>query len=94
MKAFRGYQDVPLGRIHAPIYMSIKGKVLDVSFGGVEMYGKGGPYHAFAGIDASRALAKMSFDEKDVESVDLTDLTEEQTKTLEEVCHSVRFYFT
>lgn len=94
LKAFRGYQDVPLGRIHAPIYMAIKGKVLDVSFGGVEMYGKGGPYHAFAGIDASRALAKMSFDEKDVESVDLTDLTEEQTKTLEEVCHSVRFYFT
>ena len=86
LKAFKGYQEIPDGRVNAPIYLAINGKVLDVSFGGVEMYGKGGPYHIFAGIDASRALAKMSFEQEDVESVDLSDLTEEQKKTLDEVC--------
>ena len=93
LRAFKGYQDVPSGRIHAPIYLGIKGMVLDVSFGGVEMYGKDGPYHVFAGIDASRALAKMSFEKEDVESVDLSDLTEEQMKTLDEVRSKLKLIF-
>ena len=53
---FRGKQDVKKGRISASIYVGLKGKVFDVSFGGEELYGEGGPYHIFAGIDASRAL--------------------------------------
>ena len=34
---FKGYQSVPEGRIDAPIYVLINGKVLDVSYGGKEM---------------------------------------------------------
>jgi membrane-associated progesterone receptor component len=48
------------------------------------MYGEEGPYHIFAGIDASRALAKMSFKPEDLNSTDLSDLTEEQKKTLDD----------
>lgn len=36
----------------------------------------------FPGIDASRALAKMSFKEEDLSSRDLSELTAEQQKTL------------
>lgn len=76
--------EIPDGRLHAPIYMGIKGKILDVSYGGVEMYGPGGPYHIFAGIDASRALGKMSFTPEDTSSHDLSDLNAEQVKTLDD----------
>mmetsp|Transcript_15091 Transcript_15091/g.16363 ORF Transcript_15091/g.16363 Transcript_15091/m.16363 type:complete len:350 (+) Transcript_15091:105-1154(+) len=69
-------------RIDAPIYIAVNGKIFDVSYGGKEMYGEGSPYNKFAGKDATRALAKMSLDEADVNSSDLSDLTEEQKKTL------------
>jgi len=82
LAAFKGLQEVPEGRIDAPIYVGINDKVLDVSYGGKEMYGNGGPYFIFAGIDASRALAKMSFDQECLESSDLSDLNETQKKTL------------
>jgi membrane-associated progesterone receptor component len=77
-------QELPPGRIHKEILMCVRGKVFDVSYGGVEMYGAGGPYHIFAGIDASRALAKMSFDKSDLASRDLSDLTESQVKVLDD----------
>lgn len=48
-----------------PLLMAIKGKIYDVSQSRM-FYGPGGPYALFAGKDASRALAKMSFEEKDL----------------------------
>ncbi|CAI9775014.1 unnamed protein product [Fraxinus pennsylvanica] len=55
-----------------PLLMAIKGQIYDVSRSRM-FYGPGGPYALFAGKDASRALAKMSFDEKDLNG-DLTGL--------------------
>ena len=77
-------QELLPGRVNREILICVRGKVFDVSYGGVPMYGKGEAYHIFAGIDASRALAKMSFDEGDVTSRDLSDLTETQVKTLDD----------
>ncbi|XP_073125602.1 membrane steroid-binding protein 1-like [Henckelia pumila] len=48
-----------------PLLMAIKGQIYDVTQSRM-FYGPGGPYALFAGKDASRALAKMSFDEKDL----------------------------
>jgi membrane-associated progesterone receptor component len=75
---------VPEGRIDAPIYIALRGKIFDVSFGGKEMYGEGGPYNRFVGKDVSRALAKMSFEPADIDSTDLSDLTADQLKTLQQ----------
>mmetsp|Transcript_21452 Transcript_21452/g.45114 ORF Transcript_21452/g.45114 Transcript_21452/m.45114 type:complete len:300 (-) Transcript_21452:141-1040(-) len=65
-----------------PIYVAALNKVFDVSFGGVPMYAKDGPYNRFAGKDASRALALMSFDPKDIENTAIDDLNEKQVKVL------------
>ncbi|GAB4858226.1 Membrane steroid-binding protein 1 [Ancistrocladus abbreviatus] len=48
-----------------PLLMAIKGQIYDVSQSRV-FYGPGGPYALFAGRDASRALAKMSFEVEDL----------------------------
>ncbi|XP_068645412.1 membrane steroid-binding protein 1-like [Aristolochia californica] len=48
-----------------PLLMAIKGQIYDVSQSRM-FYGPGGPYALFTGKDASRALAKMSFEEKDL----------------------------
>ncbi|KAM1142052.1 membrane steroid-binding protein 1-like [Malus sylvestris] len=55
-----------------PLLMAVKGQIYDVSQGRM-FYGPGGPYALFAGKDASRALAKMSFEEKDLTG-DISDL--------------------
>ena len=70
------------GYAREPIYLGAGEFVFDVSFGGVPMYGKGGPYNKFAGKDVSRALALMSFDPKDIENSDTGDLEEKQLKVL------------
>lgn len=79
-------QEIPMeehaGYATHPILLGALDKVFDVSFGGVHMYGKDGPYNRFAGKDASRALALMSFDPKDVENTDIGDLDEKKLKVL------------
>ena len=75
-------EDVPEGYGAAPIYVAVLGKVYDVSFGGVTNYRPLGPYHGFAGKDASRALAKMSLDPAVVDNREISDLTESEQNVL------------
>lgn len=77
-----GTGKTPEGYGAAPIYVGAGTRVFDVSFGGVTFYGAGGPYAKFAGKDASRALAKMSLEDLDLETSDISDCTEKQLKTL------------
>ena len=77
LEQYRGKGEVPKGRVHPPIYVGINGKVLDVSYGGYESYKEGGPYHLFAGKDASVPLGRMSFKPEDVENTDISSLSEE-----------------
>ncbi|KAI8642343.1 cytochrome b5-like heme/steroid binding domain-containing protein [Parasitella parasitica] len=63
---FKNYTPVDLlpynGRNNSRILMGVNGSVYDVTQG-QNFYGPGGPYANFAGHDASRGLAKNSFDE-------------------------------
>lgn len=65
-----------------PLLMAIKGNIYDVSRS-VIFYGPGGPYSLFAGRDASRALALMSFDQKDLTG-DIEGLSEAEIEALQE----------
>jgi membrane-associated progesterone receptor component len=78
---YNGTQEVPKDRVNAPIYMAIDGIIIDVSYGGVDFYGPGGPYAKLAGKDSSRALATMQLD---VDTTDCSDLTEKQLQTLQD----------
>jgi len=67
------------GQNGGPILFAIRGKVYDVT-AGRNFYGPDGPYGNFAGRDASRGLAKQSFDEDMLAPIDgpidpLDDLT-------------------
>ena len=84
LKGYRGKGDIPPGRIHAPIYVAVCGDVFDVSYGGKDMYSEDSPYFIFTGIDASRALAKMSFKPEDLQNTDLSDLSDAERKVLED----------
>ncbi|KAI8478832.1 hypothetical protein Bbelb_434300 [Branchiostoma belcheri] len=70
-----------------PIYMAVKGVVFDVT-SGKDFYGKGGGYNALAGKDCTRAVAKWSLEPEDLNS-DISDLTEDQLKSLDEVYKGV-----
>lgn len=65
-----------------PLLLGIKGRVLDVATG-YQYYSSGQPYNVFAGKDGSRGLAVMSKRLEDA-VCDLTNLTERQTKTLDD----------
>uniref|UniRef100_A0AAV1VNC7 Cytochrome b5 heme-binding domain-containing protein n=1 Tax=Peronospora matthiolae TaxID=2874970 RepID=A0AAV1VNC7_9STRA len=71
------------GENDQPIYIAVLGEVYDVSRKR-DFYGPGEGYHLFAGRDASRALAKMSFEEEDLDSADLSDLSFMDKETLKD----------
>jgi predicted heme/steroid binding protein len=83
---FNGTAETPTesGYATPSIYVGAGDKVFDVSFGGVEFYGPNGSYHRFAGKDASRALAKMSFQQEDLDDTSVDDLTDAQRKVLQD----------
>ncbi|XP_078085951.1 neudesin [Mustelus asterias] len=70
-----------------PIYMAVKGVVFDVTLG-KEFYGKDSPYNALVGKDSTRAVAKMSLESEDL-THDLTGLTEDELKSLDDVFNNL-----
>ncbi|NWQ89041.1 NENF protein, partial [Burhinus bistriatus] len=70
-----------------PIYLAVKGVVFDVT-SGKQFYGKGAPYNALVGKDSTRGVAKMSLDPADL-THDLTGLTEEELKSLDDIFNNV-----
>lgn len=69
------------GTMDSEIYIALKGKVYDVSEKR-DFYGPNGGYHLFAGKDATRALAKMSFEDADLENDRYDDLSFMEIETL------------
>jgi len=58
------------GRDGGPIRLAIRGNVYDVSAAGRRFYGPDGPYSNFGGRDATRGLAKQSFDDDMLAPID------------------------
>lgn len=79
-----GCGEIPKGYATPSIYLGADGKVFDMSFGGVLFYGKDCAYNAFAGKDASRALAKMSLDPNVANNPNVSDLTEKEIKVMKD----------
>ncbi|KAL7616916.1 hypothetical protein Lser_V15G01781 [Lactuca serriola] len=65
-----------------PVLMAIKGQIYDVSSSRM-FYGAGGTYGEWSGKDASRAIAKLSFEEEDLNS-DLAGLRKEELEALDD----------
>ncbi|CAL5020655.1 unnamed protein product [Urochloa decumbens] len=65
-----------------PLLMAIKGQIYDVTQSRM-FYGPGGPYALFTGRDASRALAKMSFETSDLTG-DISGLSPFEAEALQE----------
>ena len=65
-----------------PIYIALKRQIYDVSEG-YAFYGQGKSYSAFAGREASRAIAKMSFEEVELSNMCIDDLNGKELQYLE-----------
>lgn len=64
------------------VFVGLNSNVYDVTLLGWEHYGPEGGYAQFAGRDASKALAKMSFLDEDLDDPRLDDVTPEQRAAL------------
>ncbi|EGW34264.1 uncharacterized protein SPAPADRAFT_59685 [Spathaspora passalidarum NRRL Y-27907] len=74
------------GKDDPKVFLAVKRVVYDVTMG-KSFYGPGGPYENFAGRDASRGLAKNSFDLEMLTPLDqpidkLGDLNKEELESL------------
>jgi membrane-associated progesterone receptor component len=67
---------------YRPLALAIRGKIYDVS-SGVSFYGADKPYGVYAGREVSRALGKMSLEEKDCTG-EISDLTDKERQILEQ----------
>ena len=65
-----------------PIYIALKREVYNVS-SATDFYGPQGSYSCFAGREASRAMAKLSFDEEELNSLNLDDISAFERDSLE-----------
>lgn len=65
-----------------PLLLAVRGKVFDVSKGS-SFYGPGKPYSVYAGKEISRALGKMSLEDKECND-DLEGLTAKEIETLQQ----------
>ena len=74
-----------------PIYVGLKGEVFDVS-SAADFYGPGQSYSCFAGREASRAMARLSFEEDDLSSTKLEDLGPFERNTLEDWYQKFKYY--
>jgi membrane-associated progesterone receptor component len=75
------------------ILMALNGVVYDVT-NGRDFYGPEGEYHIFAGRDASRGLAKMSLEMKDVENSSIDDLSLSERDSLSNWCARLEAKYT
>ncbi|KAL7336658.1 cytochrome b5-like heme/steroid binding domain-containing protein [Rhodotorula toruloides] len=87
-KELRGFDGTDPAKEGGRILFAIRRKVYDVS-SGRNFYGPGGPYAIFAGRDASRGLAKQSFEADMLTPVDepidsLDDLTSSEWDNLKD----------
>lgn len=73
------------------IFIAIKGEVYDVTKSS-DMYGENGAYHCFSGRDASRALAKLSFEEEDLSNPRYDDLGPFEKDSLENWVQKFKYY--
>lgn len=69
------------------IFIAVRNRVFDVTMGAA-FYGPGGPYENFAGRDASRGLARNSFEMECLTPIDqpidnLKDLTSDEVESLD-----------